>query len=355
MNSLQKINFNLNNINCFEENHQNNLILRICNDKNCNIDNKFMCSDCMYDKHNGHIGIKSKEIEEIVNNKLNDIYYNDEKNNFIKKFRKKIDEYKEKINQYFEKYYTNFIQIFKENIDLNKNNLINNIFQNYPPKKKEQLLKLQQILLNIYKEEKEIKNENRFNIYNIYEKIILNRLNYIDNIIKELLINKFILEKNFEWSKDTYARYDFYYELEENNTKITKKSADGTITICRGINNLEKGNIYKLDYFINYKDGDFDIGFGDDCIGSTCTLRTRKSYCVSNYGIYVNGINKDSSNYLVDNIKVTFIVDLINYSFDILFNDDKKFNYNINSQLVYYPMAAIKYLDNSVKLKVYKI
>ena len=69
----------------------------------------------------------------------------------------------------------------------------------------------------------------------------------------------------------------------------------------------------------------------------------------------MNGINKDSNNYLLDNIKVTFIVDLINYSFDILFDDYKMFNYNINSQLIYYPMAAIKYLDNSVELKVYKI
>ena len=45
MNSLQKINFNLNNINCFKENHQNNIIIRIYNDKNNNINNKFMCSD----------------------------------------------------------------------------------------------------------------------------------------------------------------------------------------------------------------------------------------------------------------------------------------------------------------------
>ena len=144
--------------------------------------------------------------------------------------------------------------------------------------------------------------------------------------LKENPIN---IEEIFEWSTVTYPDYGFYYKLEENNTKVTKISNNGTITICRAKNNLEKGNIYKLDYFINYKDGDFDIGFGDDCIGSTCTLRKRKSYCVSNYGIYVNGINKDSSNYLVDNIKVTFIVDLINYSFDILFNDDKKFNQRI--------------------------
>ena len=35
-----------------------------------------MCVYCIFDKHNGHIGIKSKEIEEILNTNLKEIYKN---------------------------------------------------------------------------------------------------------------------------------------------------------------------------------------------------------------------------------------------------------------------------------------
>ena len=104
-----------------------------------------------------------------------------------------------------------------------------------------------------------------------------------------------------------------YYKLEENNTKIIKISENGTITIYRGIKNLEKGNIYTLDYFINYKDGDFDIGFGDDSIGSTCWLRGNKCYCVSNEEIYVNGAKKNSNNHLKDYKKIILLLILLNF------------------------------------------
>jgi hypothetical protein len=61
MNAPPTINdFKLNNINCFEQNHQNNPIVGIYIEQTSNIENTFMCLDCMFDKHNGHIGIKSK-------------------------------------------------------------------------------------------------------------------------------------------------------------------------------------------------------------------------------------------------------------------------------------------------------
>ena len=56
MNASPTINdFKLNNINCFEQNHQNNPIVRICIEQTCNIENKFMFLDCIFDLHNGHI------------------------------------------------------------------------------------------------------------------------------------------------------------------------------------------------------------------------------------------------------------------------------------------------------------
>ena len=70
MNALPTINSN---INCIEENNKNNPIIGIFIDKKYNNENKFMCLDCIFDKHNGHIGIKSKEIEEIINMNLKEI------------------------------------------------------------------------------------------------------------------------------------------------------------------------------------------------------------------------------------------------------------------------------------------
>jgi hypothetical protein len=215
--------------------------------------------------------------------------------------RNKIDEFKNKMNQYIEEYYNNFLKIFNDNFNLNDGNSINIILENYPPKNKEQLFKLKNELLNLYenkdKKENEIKKEQILNNYKKYEKCLINGLNNLENYLIKLKENPISREDNFEWSTVTYSNYDFYYKLEQNNTKITKISNDGTMTICRGIKYLEKGNIYKLDYFINYKGGDFDIGFGDDSIRENCWLGGQKCYCVSNKGIIVNGIKKDNNNF----------------------------------------------------------
>ena len=356
--------FKLSNINCIEENHKNNPIVGICIDKKCNNENKFMCLDCMFDKHNGHIGIKSKEIEEIINmnlkekNKNNEIF-NQKYDEFKKMLRNKIDEFKIKMNKYIEEYYNNFLKIFNEKLKFNKGNSISNILENFPPKNKEQIFKLKDELLNLYenkdKKENENKKEQILNNYKIYEKCLINGLNNLENYIIKLKENPISREDNFEWSTVTYSKYDFYYKLEQNNTKVTKISNDGTMTICRGIKNLEKGNIYKLDYFINYKKGNFDIGFGDDSIGGNCWLGGEKSYCVSNEGIYVNGIKKDNNNYLNNYKKITFIINFIQFSYEIYFNEKKMYDFNFNSQLIYYPMVAMKDLNNSVTLKLYKL
>ena len=143
MNAPPTINdFKLNNINCFEENHQNNPIVGICIEQTCNIENKFMCLDCIFDKHNGHFGIKSKEIEEIVNKNLKENNHliktlNQKYNEFIKILRNKIDEFKIKMNKYIEELYNNIIKTVNENIKLNEGNLNKIIEEYFPSKNKE--------------------------------------------------------------------------------------------------------------------------------------------------------------------------------------------------------------------------
>ena len=101
--------FQLNDINCFEENHQKKPIIGICNDKKCNIENKLMCSECLFEIHNGHIGIKLTEIENIVNTlKEND----NENENFIEILEIKLMNLKTKLINILK----NFILILLKNL-----------------------------------------------------------------------------------------------------------------------------------------------------------------------------------------------------------------------------------------------
>ena len=45
-------------------------------------------------------------------------------------------------------------------------------------------------------------------------------------------------KQRFEWTKTTYGNYGFYYQLEDDYTKVTKILKGGTITICRGNDNI---------------------------------------------------------------------------------------------------------------------
>ena len=76
---------------------------------------------------------------------------------------------------------------------------------------------------------------------------------------------------------------------------------------------------------------------------------------MSNRGIFVDGQNKKSENNIVNRKKITFIVDLKKFVYQIFFDDEKMYDFNFNSQLTYYPMIAIRELNNSVQLKLYKI
>ena len=143
MNAPPTINdFKLNNMNCLEENHQNNPVVGFCIDQKCNIENKFMCVNCIFEIHSCHKGIIAKEIEEIVNKNLkenNNLIetFNQKYNEFKKMLRNKIDEFKIKMNKYIEELYNNIIKTVNENIKLNEGNLNKIIEEYFPSKNKE--------------------------------------------------------------------------------------------------------------------------------------------------------------------------------------------------------------------------
>ena len=112
----------------------------------------------------------------------------------------------------------------------------------------------------------------------------------------------------------------------------------------------------QIDYFVEYLHGDdFDVGFGDDQIGPLCWLRGPGGYGITSKGIYLNSQSCSNSDVKITNNikKISFIVDLLNYTSEIYLDNTKVYsNFSINRNLTYYPMAAIRQLNNSVKLDV---
>ena len=120
----------------------------------------------------------------------------------------------------------------------------------------------------------------------------------------------------------------------------------------QGKNAIKKNNKYKLEYSINYLGGKLDLGFGDEEVGNSCALRKQKSYCISSNGIYENGKKVLSNNNIIKAKKITFIIDLKKNNVDLLVDEQKKYNFNIRDDSIYYPMIATSKLNNSVKLKL---
>ena len=315
-----------------------------------------MCIDCIFENHSGHKGIKLNIIEDIykekIKNELNKInsissdYINLEIN-----LRHKVDDMKIKISNMLEDFYQNFIKKVKNENNMKEDEGLKIIKENYPPKNKEQLIMITEELLNIYnnvneKKEEVIKGKKYFDDY---KNLINEKMDSFVNYLKKFsdLDNK----QRFEWTKTTYGSYEFYYQLEEDNTKVAKILKGGTITICRGNIVLEKGNKYKLEYDINYTKGDFDVGFGDEKAGLSCWLRDENSYSFTSSGIYLKGKLIQSDKKLASIKNITFIIDLKIYQADLFIDGQKQYNFSISKDLIYYPMIAIRELNNSVKLK----
>ena len=339
-----------------------------------------MCVDCIFESHSGHQMIKSGVIEDLYNQKKNNYSgpnknLDDEYLKFEKNLKNKIDEIKSKLNEGVEKLYKVILEDFKK-----AKNKINNsedadvdvdmdiIINNYPPKNKEELNKLVEELLKLYNNKNNANNEgniNKTNNRNSQEKKLLigNLINYYDNILEEKKkdlenyiseLKLFKIEK-FEYSTKTYGKYGFYYKLEENNTKATKTSKEGVITICRGTKPLQKRKKYKVDYYIDYFQGEFDVGFGDDQEGEMGWLRGNNLYGITNDGIFVNGKKNEDYKIKKENKKITFIIDLKNNVSEIFMDGRQSHNFMMKPENTYYPMIAMRKFNNSVKLNLTEI
>ena len=372
----------LNSLTCQIKEHSNLKIIGFCIQENCTQKNKFACQECFFDIHSGHKLIKIEKLHELIQSKLKEYksYEEDEKKNSelynkyekiqmnnIEQFRQKLtSELNEKINQYKEK-------ILKKIKGINNNeNKINMSIKNYEeffvgnaaPVQRPDLVKLSDICYNIYSEKDPIIKNDNFDINKIKhlyeennrqaEEFLKNQYSiFLKYIRKNFLISKY----GFEWCTKTYGGYDFFYELSNNNTKATKKSSQGTMTVLRSKEPIFDNCVYKLKFKIGLKNlGDYDVGIGTDKTGESCWLRTKESICMSNTGIINMDLNMDNSIKLRDK-------DIVELEINTK-EGHKYFKGSINNKLVclidfdirdIFIMAAMRNVGSYIELESYEI
>ena len=172
-------------------------------------------------------------------------------------------------------------------------------------------------------------------------------------------INEDFKEINNPWSKEKfkYENYEkFYYTLKENDYLAEKTENDTYIHMIKSMNQLKKDNIYKLVFETNYIKGEnFQVGFGDfNEATSQCCLKVKfKCVGLTEEGLFIEGNKIDNVSINNNDKKYTFIIDINNKKFSLFVNEIKKGEFNYNFQENIYPLAAIRKIGNSVKIKTY--
>ena len=212
-----------------------------------------------------------------VDNKFNNLYFNENivKNN--QKLPEKIKELIKTAENANKEYDDNKIDAFI-NICINIENSIKNIKEI-----NDDIIKCQNF------DNKQIKfiPENEELIKEFLEKI--KNFGELKNISLEFVeienpwtIERFKNNKNF-----------FYYTLKENNYIAEKTENNNYIHSIKAMNQLQKNKIYKLEFLPNYKANDFGIGFGDFSvtINNSALYSAQNSVCLKNNGLFINSQN----------------------------------------------------------------
>ena len=356
------VSLELNNLICQIDSHSSGQIVGFCIDENCKENNKFACLDCIFEVHPQHKLVKLKELNNFISEKLKDYkkYLEEEKllteiyNKNLEKNTKKMNDFKKNVIKILEVKIINFLdELRKKYSELNKSkneqdfsNLIEyqNFFDsNAAPTMKPDLLKLSQICTNLHKEalqktkkgEEEMKKQKQkqnetdmgdndapaeipknFMKYNVmldklnieFDKFLSEQLKTISIYINENFLKlpeDFLVDSslNFEWCNKSYANYDFFYELTNDNKKATKILSKGIMTILRAKEKLQENFKYNIKFKIGMSKNeiDFDLGIGTEKCGDTCWLRNRNSLCISSMGIRNMDLIMDDTVKLKDN------------------------------------------------------
>ena len=185
----------------------------------------------------------------------------------------------------------------------------------------------------------------------------------INSIIEYIKKFKFIeIKKDFAeienpWTTERFKYRDvFNYTLKENNYVAEKAENNGFIHIIKTKLQLQKNKIYKLEFLPNYKDNDFDIGFGDfsKTNNYAALYVAQGSVCLTNKGLLINA-NIINNNIKIENgKKYEFIIDIINNKFSLFINGENFGEYEFDFQDNIFAQASIRNLGNLIKIKTYE-
>jgi hypothetical protein len=373
--------------NCIEEGHEDGKLVALCIDKNCNIPNKFICLECLFNQHEQHKVIKLKQVQD----KLNEVMHNGSADESVEVFRNKLKETENKIQLELENIKTNILEILNNKVnifitdtydqfsklfeksreDIDVVRLIKKDFQTLT---QDELTTLTGFITSNFLSQSVVIDEGTTTTSQ-NKKCPLEELDkYINNlrpfladnnrIICDFLNNKFLANYSllfnnsnlvFEWTNKAYGNYGFLYTLSTNKQMATKSTSDGTITIIRGRDKLGQENYYIEFLFDSKKGGDIEIGIGRDTVGTSCWLRTQGAYGITNMGIYEYGklVKKDEK--IEDGNIVGLELNMRTAKTGRIFKNTKLIHeFKIDIDEVYI-MAAVRKVGNSILVKEFKI
>ena len=374
----------------------------------CKTHNQLCCGACIAKIQEDNIGIHKDcticTLKEIKDEKKNNI---DSNINYLKELSgeldKSIQELKnifEKINKSKEELKTQIQNVFtKIRNELNKreDKLLSEVDEKFDnlfcdenivkkseklPEKIEDLLKKAENANKEYDDNKidafiniciNIENSIK-NIKEINDSIIKSK-NYKNEKIKFVpnnddMLNKFLekikkfgeLGDNFieidnPWTTDKLINNNtfFYYTLKENNYLAEKTENNGYIHIIKSKTQLQKDKIYKLEFLPNYKNDDFNIGFGDLSYTNKCSAlyASKNCVCLTNNGLLINKVKVNQNIKIENGTKYVFIIDIKNKKFILYKNGENFGEYEFNFQDNIFAQASIRNVGNSVKIKTY--
>ena len=369
---------------CQIESHAKEKLIAFCIDENCTEKNKFICSECIFDVHPQHKLMKIKDVFDMVNDEKKSFKIMEENMKKMfdfsakeeEKIKGQIEKFKSKINEVLTEKTGEIMSKIHEKIeDINKNRNrlyylleeFNGVFKgNAAPVERPNLVKISEICEKIRKNSVENKLDEDYDFSKDKEKIeeicmglntfLESKINIMTKLINESLnynLNNGL--NNFEWSKKTYGKYGFLYELSEQNLKALKTQQNGTMTVLRSEHKLENNKKYKITYKIGYDFGDdFDVGIGTEDTGKNCWLRGGCAICVSNKGVFNNGALFDSAVQIKNGDFVSLEVATCSGKtyFKAFINDKAICNVFFDFLGVYF-MAAIRNVGNYIEVISY--
>ena len=165
------------------------------------------------------------------------------------------------------------------------------------------------------------------------------------------------IEIDNPWTTDKCSYYNnfFNYTLKENNYLAEKTENNGYIHIIKSKIQLQKDKIYKLEFLPNYKDNDFNIGFGDFSFTNKVAALyvSQNCVCLTNNGLLINKVNINQNIKIENGKKYEFIIDIKNKKFILYKNGENLGEYEFNFQDNIFAQASIRNVGNSVKIKTY--